>query len=83
VDRSESKKIGERIVALSLFRWMPGMLDGQSGERFSGGNCANFGWPDMDDPATQGCISHLLREKSAKGDLDKWWDGPWQDAVTS
>ena len=53
---------GRLAVSLPGWRWMPGMLEQRTSERYEDGDGP---WvlnkrPDPDDPATEGCIIRLL-----------------------
>jgi len=53
---------GRLAVSIPGLRWMPGMRDGRTGERYEDGDgpwLVNK-WPDPDDPATEGCLLALL-----------------------
>jgi len=62
-------KLGKRAVACKNFYWMQGMLS-SSGRRVGvwipgtvcGASEEELVWPDLDDPATLGCLLHLVRE---------------------
>ena len=53
---------GRVAVSLPGWRWMPGMRDGRTGERYEDGDGSWVinKWPDPDDPATSGCVLALL-----------------------
>lgn len=65
-------KLGKRAVACKNFYWMQGMLS-SSGRRVGvwipgtvcGASEEELVWPDLDDPATLGCLLHLVREACA------------------
>jgi hypothetical protein len=59
--------LGRRAVACKHWKWMPGMLmrAGTSSLRIqsAGDERADLsGIPDLSDPATLGCLLHLVRE---------------------
>ena len=61
--------LGRRAVACKHFYWVQGMLS-SSGRRVGvwipgtvcGASEEEPVWPDLDDPATLGCLLHLVRE---------------------
>ena len=57
-----AKEWGRLAVSLPGWRWMPGMLEGRTGERYEDGDGQWIinKWPDPDDPATAGCLVRLL-----------------------
>ena len=57
-----AKEWGRLAVSLPGWRWMPGMLEGRTGERYEDGDGQWIinKWPDPDDPATAGCLLALL-----------------------
>lgn len=79
------EELGRRAVACKHWRWMPGMLvggwviDGACPHQWANGNP----WrqernniiilpdelPDLSDPATLGCLLHLVREAWSDADL--------------
>ena len=66
--------LARRAAACSGWRWMPGMMNAKSGERavaryddgtaYEGGGwlLGERDYPDLDDPATLGCLLALVRE---------------------
>lgn len=69
---------GRLAVSLPGWRWMPGMREGRTGERYEDGDgpwVVNK-WPDPDDPATEGCMVRLLGPVHEAvwytGDCDRW-----------
>lgn len=68
------EELGRRAVACKHWRWMPGMLmrAGTSSLRIqsAGDERADLsGTPDLSDPATLGCLLHLVREAWQDPDL--------------
>lgn len=60
------EELGRRAVACKAWYWMPGILD-EDGDRVStmdnGRDRELAGLiPDLSDPATLGCLLHLVRE---------------------
>jgi hypothetical protein len=53
---------GRLAVSLPGWRWMPGMLEQRTSERYEDGDgpWVVHKWPDPDDPATAGCLLALL-----------------------
>lgn len=69
---------GRVAVSLPGWRWVPGMREGRTGERYEDGDgpwVVNK-WPDPDDPATEGCMVRLLGPVHEAvwytGDCDRW-----------
>lgn len=82
--------LGRRAVACKHWRWMPGMLvggwviDGACPHQWANGNP----WrqernniiilpdelPDLSDPATLGCLLHLVREAWGVERAVVWWN---------
>ena len=60
-----SNELAKRLVACRHFRWMPGMLALDTGLRMDEFT-TDSGWegrlPDLYDPATLGCLLHLVAE---------------------
>jgi len=87
---------GRLAVSLPGWRWMPGMREGRTGERYEDGDGPWIvrKWPDPDDPATAGCLLALLGpgawDNVAPGsvhaaDGEGWWawvDGEWSEGLT-
>jgi hypothetical protein len=85
-------ELAQRAVACRHWRWMPGMREARTGERYEDGDgpwIVNK-WPDLTDPATVGCLLALVREAwpgTFVMPYDKepgWWvaimpAGPWPD----
>ncbi len=70
--------LGRRAVACKHWRWMPGMLMSAGMTtfriRFEGDeNVDRCGVPDLSDPATLGCLLHLVREA--------WGSDEWSRSV--
>ena len=69
---------GRLAVSLPRWRWMPGMREGRTGERYEDGDGPWIvrKWPDPDDPATEGCLMRLLGPVHEAvwytGDCDRW-----------
>jgi hypothetical protein len=70
----QNEELARRAVACKHWRWMPGMLSRRL-SMFTGVDiCRRFGetewpanpynneYPDLTDPATLGCLLHLVRE---------------------
>jgi len=59
-----SDKIARAFVACSRWKWLPGMLGGDTGLRFDGDHPADWEaqYPDINDPATIGCIFQVVTE---------------------
>ena len=69
----ELEKLGRRAVACKAWRWMPGMLARYTEPRESWHRCREgdgygltcrppnprLAYPDLSDPATEGCLRHL------------------------
>ncbi len=69
---------GRLAVSIPGWRWMPGVRDGRTGERYEDGDgpwIVNK-WPDPDDPATEGCLLALLGAVAEavwfSGDCSMW-----------
>ena len=93
---------GRLAVSLPGWRWIPGMLSRCSTDTRHGRPCRNVATlqpgpddlPDLDDPATEGCLMRLLGPSAwnnvAPGsahaaDGDGWWawvDGDWSEGLT-
>jgi len=59
------KEIAQRAVACKHWRWIPGMLSSDTGLRldeFTLEEDWEAKYPDLTDPATLGCLLHLVRE---------------------
>jgi hypothetical protein len=58
--------LAQRAVACKGWRWMPGMLatarDGKAWRLWSARGRGRADLPDLDDPATLGCLLALVRE---------------------
>lgn len=86
------EELGRRAVACKHWRWMPGMLllphiDGckccedrnfpRRAARIPAVFTTDIDVPDLSDPATLGCLLHLVREvvpdATTQIDGDKWW----------
>lgn len=88
-DDATAKSQAERLVVCQGFRWMPGMLGSRFGQVASeyseiritrdnaGVSTGAGGWlPDLRDPATRGCVLHLLREKYSRLVVVRWECSP-------
>ena len=60
----EQTKIARAFVKCSAWKWLPGMLGGDTGLRFDGDPPHDWEaeYPDITDPATLGCIVQLVRD---------------------
>jgi hypothetical protein len=58
-----NEELAKRAVACKRWRWMPGMLT-INGTRIQRTPNVEItaAWPDLDDPATLGCLLALVRE---------------------
>lgn len=58
-----NKELAKRAVTCKHWRWMPGMLT-INGTRIQRTPNVEItaAWPDLDDPATLGCLLALVRE---------------------
>ena len=71
--------LGRRAVACKHWRWMPGMLMSAGMTtfriRFEGDeNVDRCGVPDLTDPATLGCLLHLVRQAWGVERAVVWWN---------
>jgi len=70
--------LSRRAVACKGWRWMPGMRDARTGERYETGDgfwIVNK-WPDLTDPATLGCLLALVRDAHRDAFMAAGNDGP-------
>ena len=62
---TDPEELGQRAVACKHWRWMAGMKalspDGYA-RIMDGGEGEWEGWPDLTDPATEGCVHALVEE---------------------
>lgn len=83
--------LGRRAVACKHFYWMPGMLL-SNGRRVGtwkeGDVCGSSDtspaydgavYPMLDDPATLGCLLHLVREATGQQSSASWYPGGKHD----
>ena len=88
----EMIELGKRAVACEGFRWMPGMLDEGERVLFAedlsittaSGDFGITDWsprsvgqPDLRDPATLGCLLHLVREAWGEDDRGPMCTAPF------
>ena len=86
----EKIELARSAVACEGWRWMEGMVGiRDSGTKFDGGRhrvtiktrstMDNIGWlPDLSDPATLGCLLHLVREAWGDDDISpRYQSGSW------
>jgi hypothetical protein len=91
-------KLARRAVACKGWRWMPGMRSGESWRVCSVGDClvlfdergggdffsASAGHlPDLDDPATLGCLLALVRVACPGFHIDLWCDTDLAEALVA
>ena len=75
--KQDTDELGKRALACKHFYWTQGMLS-SSGRRVGvwipgtvcGASEKEPVWPDLDDPATMGCLLYLVREA---------WPDEWTD----
>lgn len=71
-------ELGRRAVACSRWRWLPGMLARREG-RVCSRELDIEPWiyeddlPDLRDPATLGCLLHLVREACGSHEVSVRW----------
>ena len=85
------EELGRRAVACKRWRWMPGMLSRRPssvgvdichryGEAEWPANPHDNEYPDFSDPATLGCLLHLVREVTgAQSSSPSWYPGGKHD----
>lgn len=91
---AELEALGRRAAACPRWRWMPGMLArgktpdidnayGRVNEEWSGSMVPHelaSPWPDLSDPATLGCLLHLVREVTGEqSSSPSWYPGGKHD----
>jgi len=69
VKTADAEEWGRMAITLPGWRWLPGMRDRRTGERYEDGDGP---WeinkcPDPDDPATAGCLLALLGPHPREG----------------
>ena len=86
------EELGRRAVACKHWKWMPGMLArgkvpnidtafGRVSEEYAGSAVPYqlaYPWPDLFDPATLGCLLHLVRKAWSAPHAAPQWDQRWQ-----
>jgi hypothetical protein len=81
--KQDADELGRRALACKHFYWVQGMLS-SSGRRVGawipgtvcGASEEEPVWPDLDDPATMGCLLYLVREAWGAERASAWWCGP-------
>lgn len=86
MNKRTAEEWGRIAVSLPGWRWIPGMLEQRTGERYEDGDGP---WivgkrPDPDDPATEGCMVRLLGDRlesvqmvESTGEPDYGWRVMW------
>jgi hypothetical protein len=85
-----SNELSKRAVACKGWRWMPGMSVGgmlvvdadSDGLDVVRKGCVQewpleYAFPDLDDPATLGCLLALVRDALGHDCAVRRWDGGW------
>jgi hypothetical protein len=78
--KQDADELGRRAVACKHFYWVQGMLSSHGrrvGVWIPGTVCGSSEpepvWPDLDDPATLGCLLYLVREAWGAERASAWW----------
>lgn len=74
------EKLGRLAVTCPRWRWMPGMLmivgmTTMRIQREGDEKVDRCGIPDLSDPATLGCLLHLVREATGQQSSASWYPG--------
>jgi len=73
-------ELSKRAVACKGWRWMPGMAYLHRGFTYRIGSVVGSSYddeciPDLDDPATLGCLLHIVREAWGDRTIVVSWSG--------